>query len=108
MKEYYRKPKSMQKKSNSIDQYREETVDLMNSTGRRCRKTSRFSSPTLHLQHDVLRDCSRSAAAKVSLEGANGATSLNNLAASRTLLRKAAARRRGRPPAVAEEDVIGS
>jgi hypothetical protein len=69
---------------------------------------SRFSSQALRLQHDVLRNCCRSAAARVSLGGADGAMSLNHLATSRMLLRKAAARRRGRPPLVAEEAVIGS
>jgi hypothetical protein len=44
----------------------------------------------------------------VSLEGANGATSLNHLAASRTLPRKAAARRRVRPPLLAEDVVAAS
>jgi hypothetical protein len=108
MKEYYRKPKSMGKQSNSIDQYREETVELTNRTGRRSRMPSRFSSPTLRLQHDVLRNCNRSAAARVSLGGADGATISNHLAASRTLPRKAVARRRGRLPLVAKEAIVGS
>jgi hypothetical protein len=42
----------------------------------------------------------------VSLRGADGATSSNHLAASRTLPRKAAARRRGRPPLVVEEAIV--
>jgi hypothetical protein len=82
----------------------------MNRTGRRCRCriSSRFTCPTLRLQHDVLRNYCRSAVAQVSLGGADGATSLNHLAASRTLPRKAAARRRGRSPLVEEEAVVGS
>jgi hypothetical protein len=68
----------------------------------------RFSSPTLRLKHDFLRNCCRSAAARVSLGGADRATCLNHLAASRTLSRKAAAGRRGMLPLVAEEAVIGS
>jgi hypothetical protein len=69
---------------------------------------SRFSNPTLLLQHDVLRNCCRSAAAMVSLGGADGAMSLNHLAASRMLPRKVAAHTRGRMPLVADEAVIGS
>jgi hypothetical protein len=45
-------------------------------------------------------------AAKVSLREADEAMSLNHLAASRTLPRNAAARRRGRPPLVVEEAVV--
>jgi hypothetical protein len=44
----------------------------------------------------------------VRLGRADGATSLNHLAASRTLPRKATTRRRGRPSLVAEEAVVGS
>jgi hypothetical protein len=108
MKEYYRKPKSMGKQFNWIDQYREEAVDLMNRKERRCRMQSRFSSLTLHLEHEVLCNYCRSAASRVSLEAANGVMSLNHLAASRTLPRKAAARSRGRSPLVAEEVIVGS
>jgi hypothetical protein len=68
----------MGKQSNSIDQYREETADLTNTTGRRCQMSSWFSSPTLRLQN-VLRNYCRTATARVSLGGADGATSLNHL-----------------------------
>jgi hypothetical protein len=100
----------MGKKSTWIDQYKEETADLTNRTGRRCRcrMLSQFSCPILRLHHDILHNCCRSAATRVSLGGADGATSSNHLAASRTLPRKAAARRRGRLPLVAEEAVVGS
>jgi hypothetical protein len=70
--------------------------------------SSRFSSSTLLLEHNVLRNCCRYADARVNLGGANGATSLNHLAASRTLMRKVVGRRRGKSPLVAEEAVVGS
>jgi hypothetical protein len=70
--------------------------------------SSRFSSPTLPLHHNVLRNYFRSAAARVSIGEADGASSLNHLVASRLLPRKAAARKRGRPLLVAEEAVVGS
>jgi hypothetical protein len=64
--------------------------------------------PDLAPSNDVLRNCCRFAAASVSLGGAGRSTSLNHLAASRMLPRKAAARRRGRLPLVAKEVVVGS
>jgi hypothetical protein len=69
---------------------------------------SRFSSPPLQLQHDVLHNYCGSIAARVSLGGADGAMSLNQLAASMMLLRKATGHRRGRSPLVGEEAVVGS
>jgi hypothetical protein len=68
--------------------------------------SSQFSSPTLRLEHDVLCNYCRSAVARVSLGGADRATSLNHLAASRTLPRKDTGRRRGNPPLVAEEALV--
>jgi ligand-binding sensor domain-containing protein len=70
--------------------------------------SSQFSSLTWRLEHNVLRNCYRSAAGRVSLGGADGATSYNHLVASRALPRKATTRRRGRPPLIAEEAVVGS
>jgi hypothetical protein len=68
--------------------------------------SSRFSSPTLRFEHDVLRNCCRSTAAKVSQGGVDGATGLNHLAASGTLPRKATTCSRGRSTLVAEEVII--
>jgi hypothetical protein len=96
----------MGKQSNWVNQYRKDTTDLTNRKGRRCRMSSQFSSPTLRLEHDVLCNYCRSAVARVSLGGADRATSLNHLAASRTLPRKDTGRRRGNPPLVAEEALV--
>jgi hypothetical protein len=70
--------------------------------------SSRFSSPILCLQHDVLHNYCRFAATKASLRGDDEATSSNHLVASRTLPRKASAHRRGRPPLIEEEAITDS